>query len=242
RKMQKREWHGAVNQLVSRDILIQDTILDPPRIRPKQVRQADLIAGPRLILAARNTRGRASKAADILYYLAHSKDPIPAVDTVLAETGAKDNHLQQLVDEGLVAVSPAEEIVAPAGHRDEAPAELQPLLRRLPLPREVLDEESLEALQAAGVVYLVQQPATVSLAVRPRTVAGHIFRLRQATTYQAVLDCLAAAAQPVELSEIYRETGANISHLRKLAKADLIRFGSEEVWRDPVADREFTPS
>src|SRR5690606_24539264 len=127
-----------------------------------------------------NALGRASKAADILYYLAHAADPLPAVDTVLTETGAKESHLQQLVDEGLVAVSPAEEIVAPAGHMDEAPAELQPLLRRLPLPHEALDEDSLEALQAAGVVYLVQQPATVSLAVQPRTVAGHIFRLRQA--------------------------------------------------------------
>lgn len=242
RKLQKKEWQGAVNQLVSREILIRGTILDPPRIRPKQVRQAELIAGPRQILAASNTFGRASKAADILSYLAHSADPLPAIDNVLAETGAKESHLQQVVDEGLVAVSPAEVIVAPAGHMDEAPAELQPLLRRLPLPREALDEDSLEALQAAGVVYLVQQPATVSLAVRPRTVAGHIFRLRQATTYQAVLDYLAAAAQPVELSEIYRETGANISHLRKLAKADLIRLGSEEVWRDPLADRDFTPS
>ena len=67
-------------------------------------------------------------------------------------------------------------------------------------------------------------------------------RLRQATTYHDVLTLLAQAAQPVGLSEIYSQTKATINHLRKLAKLDLIRFGSEAVWRDPLADRDFVPA
>jgi primosomal protein N' (replication factor Y) len=73
-------------------------------------------------------------------------------------------------------------------------------------------------------------------------VLGHILQLRQATTYHDILRLLAREAQPVNLSDIYAETKATITHLRKLAKLDLIRFGSEEVWRDPLADRDFVPA
>src|SRR5690606_16776666 len=43
-------------------------------------------------------------------------------------------------------------------------------------------------------------------------------------------------------SDIYEATGATLAHLKKLAQLDLIRFGSEEVWRDPLADRDFVPA
>ena len=53
---------------------------------------------------------------------------------------------------------------------------------------------------------------------------------------------LQEAAQPVSISDIYAQTNSNISHLRKLAKRDLIHFGSEKVWRDPLIDRDFVPA
>ncbi len=66
--------------------------------------------------------------------------------------------------------------------------------------------------------------------------------LRGADPYYKIITLLAEAAQPIALSDIYAKTGTTLSHLRKLAKLDLIRFGAEEVWRDPLADRDFTPA
>jgi primosomal protein N' (replication factor Y) len=66
--------------------------------------------------------------------------------------------------------------------------------------------------------------------------------LRGGESYYRILKLLARAAQAVNISDIYAATGANINHLRKLAKLDLIRLGDVEVWRDPLADRDFVPS
>ena len=35
---------------------------------------------------------------------------------------------------------------------------------------------------------------------------------------------------------------ANLNHLKKWVKLDLIRLGAEEVWRDPLADRDCIPA
>jgi primosomal protein N' (replication factor Y) len=67
-------------------------------------------------------------------------------------------------------------------------------------------------------------------------------RLRGAEVYHHILAHLATSAQPVAVSEVYASTGAKVTHLRRLARLDLVRFGAEEVWRDPLADRDFTPA
>ena len=83
---------------------------------------------------------------------------------------------------------------------------------------------------------------TISLAIPHDDVLLAVMRLRGAEIYYRIVNLLSAAAQPVSVSDIYAQTGANINHLRKLVKLDLIRFGSEEVWRDPLADRDFMPA
>ncbi|MCB8917942.1 MAG: primosomal protein N' [Ardenticatenaceae bacterium] len=238
----KSKWQSAVNQLVRRDILIKGSLLDPPRIRPQTIRYAELIGGPAAILAAANQLGRANKQADILYYLVHNPDPLPKLAEVLAASGGQDKHLAALAAEGLVAITTAECIVTPAGTWNNAPANLQAWRGQLPTTSHRLPAAILASLQAAHLVELIETPATVSLAVPPRIATNHIFRLRQGTTYQQILQMLADAAQPVSLSEIYASTSANLKHLRKLEKLELIRFGAQAVWRDPLADRDFVPA
>ncbi|MCO5199310.1 MAG: primosomal protein N' [Anaerolineae bacterium] len=97
------------------------------------------------------------------------------------------------------------------------------------------------SVETDGEVLEVVQPAAVGLAIRPKETLGHILRLRGAQKYNTVLHHLATAAQPVPVTDIYAETGATITHLRKLAKLDLIRLGDEAVWRDSLADRDFVP-
>ena len=171
----KSKWQSAVNQLVRRDILIKGSLLDPPRIRPQTIRYAELIGGPAAILAAANQLGRANKQADILYYLVHNPDPLPPLAEVLAASGGQDKHLAALAAEGLVAITTAECIVAPAGTWNNAPANLQAWRGQLPTTSHRLPPAILASLQAAHLVELIETPATVSLAVppaSPRTISS----------------------------------------------------------------------
>ncbi len=92
----------AIRQLVRRNILVSGSVLEPPRIRPKNIHTAVLLTDPHKIRDAVVTLGRRNKAADILNYLALTNDPLPAEAAVLQATGATKKHLKQLESEGLV--------------------------------------------------------------------------------------------------------------------------------------------
>jgi primosomal protein N' (replication factor Y) len=242
RRVKDKRWQIAANQLVHRSILRRASVLDPPRVRPKEIRTADLIAGPALIRAATPQLGRASKAADILHYLAESVDPFPPKDDVLTATGATGKQLDSLAAEGLITLLPAAEVVVQVDLKD-APPELVALTPRLPLPPSDLPHpERLPEWQAAEWVRVEAQPAAVSLAVPARRVMGHILRYRRAEVYGRVLDYLADEARPVPLSDVYRDTGAALRHLKRLAELELVRLGDVHVWRDSLADRDFAPA
>ena len=242
RQIKGKKWQTAATQLVKRGILRRASVLDPPRVRPKRVRTVELIAGPSLIRAAAPQLGRASKAADVVQYLAGLTDPLPAAADVLAATGATEKHLAALVDEGLITRFPAGAIVVPAtGHR--APPEHALALAQLPLAMEALPRpELLPIWQAEGLARIEELPATVSLAIPARRAQSHILRLRRAEVYGRILDLLAEEARAVPIGEVYEQTGANLTHLRRLVELELARFDDEHVWRDSLADRDFAPA
>ncbi len=246
RAIKDKKWQVAATQLVNRGVLRRASVLDPPRVRPKQLRTAELIAGPALIRAAATQLGRASKAAEILDHLASSSDPLPPEAAVLQATGATAKHLAALIDEGLVVRFPEAEIVVAASQTatgQRATGEQAAMLEQLPRPPAELEEpERLDEWLAAGLVRIEQQPAAISLAVPARKVMGHILRLRGAEAYGRVLDYLAEQAQAVPVGRVYEATGATLRHLRRLAELDLLRFGDEHVWRDSLADRDFAPA
>ena len=206
----KGDWKTPVNQLAKRNILRKASVLDPPRIRPKKIRTAELIASPDRWQTAVTELGRANKQADILRYLLESDDPLPEETAVLQATGANQTHLQKLADVNLIIIDKAISHQPSAISKENSGS-------RAPSP-------------------------LISLAIPPAEAIRQILKLRGATTYYNVLKLLAEKAQPVNISDIYAQTNSNISHLRKLVKLDLIRFGSEEVWRDPLADRDFVPA
>ncbi len=242
RRVKDKRWAAAANQLVNRGILRRASVLDPPRVRPQEVRTAELIAGPAIIRAAIPRLGRAGKAADILHYLAESADPLPARDELVAATGATSKQLEALATEGLITLLPPAEVVTP-GNPADASAELVALLPRLPLPLSDLPQpERLPEWIAAGWVRVEAQPAAVSLAVPTRRVMGHILRHRRAEIYGRVLDYLADEARAVPLSDVYRATGASLRHLKRLAELELVRLDDVHVWRDSLADRDFAPA
>ena len=241
----RKDWKRAADQLVRRDILRKASVLDPPRVRPKVIRTAVLSAGRGRIWVAAGQLGRANKEADVLHYLATSKDPLPTEADLLTATGAQEKHLKSLAKAGYIQRTIGETIAVPAVPPIKAPEEVRPLLRRLPSPLPTLteaEEAEITNLASEGLVQLVTQPATVGLAVQPKVAISHVFRLRQGKKYEMVLNYLAQAASPVSLTDLYAATNSTMHHLRKLVKLNLIRFGDEEVWRDPLADRDFVPT
>ena len=187
----KSDWKTVASQLVKRDILRRASVLDPPRIRPKKIRTAELIASWRRIEQAVSQLGRRNKQADVLDYLAAIDDPLPSETAVLAATKATKKHLQ--------------------------------------------------ALEKANLVQRDTSASLITLAIPHQAVMAQAMKLRRASKYYQTLMLLAHEAQPVNVTDIYATTGASLSHLRKLAALDLIRFGDVEVWRDPLADRDFVP-
>ena len=242
--MKKSKWQDAATQLVKRNILRRASVLDPPRARPKQVRLVELTAGWPRIQAAAPQLGRASKAADVLHYLATLADPLPGEAEVLEATGAEVKHLTALVDQKLIARLPAQTVTLPVPgvRRKDVAAALRPAWARLPLPPDELPPDVLAALLDEGLARLEALPATISLIIPRRVAYRHILRLRKAETYGAVLDLLAREARAVNLSDVYAQTGATITHLRRLAELDLVALKAAEVWRDSLADRDFAPA
>lgn len=204
RALPKTDWKTAVSQLANRRILRKASVLDPPRVRPKEIHTAELIASPARVRAALLTLGRSSKAADLLLYLAELDDPLPAETAVLAATGAKSSHLQPLLKARLITITDTGDNHA---------------------------------------VSLTSHPQhAISLLVSPEEAFAHALRLRGAEKYYSIIKLLAQEAQPVPLFKIIAQTGVQQTHLQRLAKLDLIRLAAEEVWRDPLADRDFVPA
>ncbi len=237
------DWRPAASQLARRNIIRKATILDPPRVRPKMVRTATLNATPEQILAHSLRLGRNNLLASVLFYLLGQDDPLPAVSTVMAETGAKPTHLDKLDNAGTIRLSPKETIVIPASVNIADSPELKVFLESLPLPAgQISDQSALVNAQEQGLVELVETPTAVVLSVSREVALRQIFILRGAGKYYELLASLASSAIPLPLSELYAETGANLNHLKKLESLGLIRLGEEEVWRNTLADRDYIPT
>ena len=237
----KKEWQPIVDQLVRREILRRGSILDPPRAQPKNVRMVELVAGYDRQLEAAAKLGRSSKKADILLYLAQSADPLPPESSVLEATGATNHHLQDLIDEGLVWRSREETIIVAAYSLNGYDNEFGDYLRRMPAPIEDFDGPT-EQLIATGHARLETQPGGIGLNTSLDRLLEISLAQKNATIYFKILDLLRQEGQAVAISDIYALTGANLNHLKRLQKLDLIRLRAEEVWRDPLADRDFIPS
>ncbi len=210
---EKGDWQTAVTQLARRNILRKATVLDPPRIRPKTIRTAELIVAPERWHRSVATLGRANKQADVLAYLLQSDDPLPQETAVLTATNTTEKQLQELAAAGLIGRSPAQVIPMPED--------------RLPITDYRLP---------------ITQPALVYLTIAPKEALRQLLARRGAKRYYDILALLEKEAQPVNISDIYAQTETNLTHLKKLEKLGLIRFGAEEVWRDPLADRDFVPA
>ncbi len=234
----KMNWKPAVDQLIRRSIVRRASVLDPPRMKPKRIRYAHLSADFQHQAYALSSFGRKNKQADLLFYLLLSDDPLPDLDKVLLGSGARRRHLDSLVSAGLIVVLPEVNLVLPVGSEEMVPDHLVDHFRKLPLLEEI-EGIHIEELLSLGLARLQRQRSVLGLAGSGQEVLTYATELKGASTYLDVLSFLTQAAGPVPISDIYQATGCSMKHLRRLDQTGLIRFSSEQVWRDSLSDRDF---
>ncbi|MEA3459332.1 MAG: DEAD/DEAH box helicase family protein, partial [Chloroflexota bacterium] len=95
------------------------------------------------------------------------------------------------------------------------------------------------ALVRKGYVQRIAQGPTIVLRLPKDELRDKLIELRRLEYYISVLDFLRAKGGSASLSEVYAETGCYLYHLRRLAERNLVRIKEREVWRGPLAGREF---
>jgi primosomal protein N' (replication factor Y) len=111
------------------------------------------------------------------------------------------------------------------------------LLRRGVVTKQsVLEPPSVHAKQARTARLIV--PLADMQAAKPRLSRSP----KKAERLAAVLDFLANEFDPVDVSWVYAESGANLQDLKDLAEMSLIELGEAEVFRDSLADQTFVPA
>ena len=261
RYLPKLEWRPAAEKLFKRGVLRRASVLAPPRAKPKRYRTAQLVANPRQVATVLPRLGRKSKAAEAMEWLAANPDPLPTVEAVLDETGCTPEHLQALVDHQAITLHAGRALIAlaPSTQRPQGETDRNAILHFLrsvnspvaqtpeelvdPITRSSIryDPAELNALLDQGLVQKIEEPPAVSLSIDREQTPAVAAELRGASAYLRALDFLAREPEAVDVSWVYAETGCSLRHLKVLAEADLVVLGEKEVWRDPLAEREFVP-
>jgi primosomal protein N' (replication factor Y) len=84
------------------------------------------------------------------------------------------------------------------------------------------------------------KPAEVSLTLGADALLDALIVLRGAEKHRDVLAALQRQNGSAWIGRLYAETGANLETLRALEAAGLLTIQEEMVWRDPLADQQFT--
>ncbi len=79
----------------------------------------------------------------------------------------------------------------------------------------------------------------VTLVIPTAEVDARLIELRGGEKYRRVLELLSAEEGPVWVGWLYAEANTDLATLRELAAAGLISLSDAEVWRDPLAGKEF---
>lgn len=262
RMMPQARWRSAANQLVKRGILLRGSVLDAPRAQPKQIRTAQLVAGPKQVAAAFPKLGRRSKPAEVIDWLVASDDLLPTEQTVCGATGCSKAHLLKLEEAGHVVLVPGRTLLTlpsdtgpTSRHPDPQNAILQfvqdargpveqsgdQLMATAVQASMTIQADDLDRFVDAGAIRRVEELPSITLTLGPKEAKLASAELRRAKVYWDVLNFLAREPEPVDISWVYAETGCKLYHLKKLAALELIALGEQEVWRDPLAEREFVP-
>jgi primosomal protein N' (replication factor Y) len=101
----KVDWRKTANMLVKKGVLTSKNVLPPPRVRPKNIRVAQLAVTPEAAQAEMNslgsTKATQTRREAALRFLIQQPEPIN-LSWVYAQTGCNISDLQELEERGLI--------------------------------------------------------------------------------------------------------------------------------------------
>ena len=126
RALPRKNWKSTAQALKRQALVTSQPVLNPPTVKPKVVRTAQLDCSPEKAEAKLDTLGRAGSAAlerrqKILRFLMGEAGPVD-VSWVYAESGGNLADLKKLADLGLVFLGESEEIRDPLDSVDYVPS------------------------------------------------------------------------------------------------------------------------
>ena len=258
RALPKRNWKPAATTLVKKGVLKKRAVLQPPSVRPKQIRTARLTLPPSQVPAAQFRLRHSPRAADVLDYLFSLYPGQPALPDLVRILDLADSDLQPLVDRNWIGITDPEPVVTAtypadvmrkwiAKHERDQP-EAAAVLRALcdspvaPLSTLHAPLSLIQSLDKQDLLRYSINPPRVILNLTGAQVKTQTAILRKPSKRAAVLAFLAEHKEPVPVSWVYAETGATVATLNDLADQDLVDLGSEEIVRDPLAGKIFVPT
>jgi primosomal protein N' (replication factor Y) len=127
----RRRWKAAADTLVQRGIVERSSILDPPRVRPKSVRNARLSIAPdearRLVAQIGRSGSQADQRRQAIIETLIKEGEALDVTWLYAETGGSLSDLRTLEENDLIVLSESEVWRDPLEELDFVPLEAPPL-------------------------------------------------------------------------------------------------------------------
>ncbi|MBI3244838.1 MAG: primosomal protein N' [Chloroflexi bacterium] len=259
RALPKRNWRAAATTLVKRGAIKKRPVLQPPSVRPKNIRTARLLVPPAEVASAKFRLRHSPRHADLLDYLFSLWPGQPALPDFLRVTQSTEADLGLLVERGWIEITQPEPVIAPTypvevmqkwiakheAHQPEAASALRALCEGRAVPLAELPTIPLEVIKALDQQDMLRysvNPPRIVLKLTGAQLAKQTDSLRKPSKRAAVLDYLAKQNKPVSVSWVYAETDTTLATLKELAERDLIDLGEEELLRDPLADKIFVPT
>jgi len=258
RALPRMNWRSAVEALARRGMLTKQSVLDPPTVRPKYIRTARLSVSLQAVEEAKSYLGHESRHADALEAISRSSEAMPSLERVCQEAQCSETFLNTLAEWGWIEIIPEEILVTLAQSLDEIQknlADLQNSRAQLAVIHQLMQSTTsiskkvlrtssvtLRELEKKGFIHQIAVPKRVRLIIEKKDVLQRVIDLRGATRQVRVLEFLTDSFDPVNVSWIYAETGADSEDLKLLADHGLIELSEEETIRDSLAGQEFVPA
>ncbi|HLF00501.1 MAG TPA: hypothetical protein VI547_00900, partial [Anaerolineales bacterium] len=110
----KRNWKPAAGTLVKKGALSKRPVLQPPSVRPKQIRTARLLIPPAQVPLARFHVRHSPRAADLLDYLFSLHPGQPALPDLLKILNLAESDLAPLIEKEWITLTDPEPVIAAA--------------------------------------------------------------------------------------------------------------------------------
>lgn len=174
-----KDWRGAVDTLARSGVVEKESMLTPPRAKPKMIQTAVLAIPPDQIEAAALTLERPSKPADLLEALAAQVEGRADLKALLRATGATQTHADKLIEDGWATLEEDDLVLA-------QPAEdVQPRLRKLRKLEKPLRIMRMLAREADAVeVSWVYAQTSATLTDLKRLAEAELIRLGEAEKFR----------------------------------------------------------